>query len=38
MDDLDDKQSSKPVEGFLTDVNRISFYENYMSSVLDAIR
>ena len=38
MDDLDDENSSKPAESFLNDVNRISFYENYMSSVLDAIK
>lgn len=34
MDDLD---GSKPVPELLNDVNRIDFYENYLSSVLSAI-
>ena len=36
MDDLD--STERPMAEFLNDVNRVAFYENYLSSVLEAIR
>lgn len=38
MDDSDDLGNTKLATDFLNDSNRIAYYENYLSSVLESIR
>lgn len=35
---MDDLEGSKPIGDLLNDTNRIAFYEEYLTSVLGAIR